>query len=265
MRSLAHSMNKPLRSCLQTIVLAIIWTILAWAPGADAREFKPKFGPDAIPIEQATGYLRAHPAPDYWSISPFYISQDTDSACSVASIAMLLNALRGVPARGDVELVTQSALRAALGDARWTSETAEPGPGVTFAELVRVVSESLHAYGLKSDEVDVFKPVDASNVSLAKLQRLLAATEHSNKDIALLYYNQGVLTGDWDGPHISPIGAYDARHGRVLIMDVDRRFYVPYWSPVRKVLQSMLKPAPAKFGALAGETGGIIWVRPKRH
>lgn len=246
--------------------LLIVGTMaLLWTNSAGADDTKPRFGPNAIPIEQAIQYLRTHPAPDYWAISPFYIPQDTDSACSAASITVLLNALRGVPARADVELITQAGLRARLGDARWSAETAQDGSGVTFAEFIKLVTESLRAYGFENDEVQVFKPADASNESFAKLQHLLAANEHSAKDIALVYFNQGVLTGDWDGPHISPIGAYDAHHDRVLIMDVDRRFYVPYWSALRKVLESMLKPAPAAFGPLAGETGGIIWVRPKRH
>lgn len=245
--------------------IVIVLAALIWTAGASGQEAKPKFGPNAIPIEQATGYLRAHPAPDYWALSPFYVPQDTDSACSAASIAMLLNALRGVPARNTVELVTQSALRAAVHDPAWNAETAQNGHGVTFAELVRVVAESLHAYALKDYEIETFRPADASHGSLAKLQRILAANERSSADFALLYFDQGVLTGDWDGPHISPIGAYDAARRRVLIMDVDRRFYVPYWSPVSKVLDSMLRPAPAKFSALAGETGGVVWVRPKRH
>lgn len=238
---------------------------LIWPPAAGAGQAKPRFGPNAIPIEQATGYLRAHPAPDYWAMMPFYVAQDTDSACSAASIAMLLNALRGVPARADVDLVMQRALRQALGDARWNAETAQNGTGVTFAEFLKVITESLHAYGLDDEVIETFKPADASTASLARLRGLLAANERSSKDIALLYFDQGVLTGDWDGPHISPIGAYDAGSGRVLVMDVDRRYYVPYWSPLRRLLQSMLRPAPARFGSLAGETGGIVWVRPKRH
>jgi hypothetical protein len=256
---------KPLPYRRRVSLLIAGMMALFWAGSAGADDVKPRFGPNAIPIEQTTGYLRTHPAPDYWAISPFYIPQDTDSACSAASIAILLNALRGLPARADVDLVTQAGLRTQLGDARWTAETGQDGSGVTFKELVKVVGQSLQAYGLGNDEAEVFKPADASNESLAKLQRLLAANEHSGKDIALMYFNQGVLTGDWDGPHISPIGAYDAHHGRVLVMDVDRRFYVPYWSSLRKVLESMLKPAPATFGPLAGETGGIVWVRPKRH
>lgn len=247
-----------------SVLIALLATLFG-ASRAGADDAKPRFGPNAVPIEQATDYLRTHRAPDYWAISPFYIAQDTDSACSAASIAILLNALRGLPPRADVDLVTQTGLRARLGDARWTAETAQDGSGVTFAEFVKVVIESLHAYGFANDEIQVFKPANASNESLARLQHLLGANEHSGKDIALLYFNQGVLTGDWDGPHISPIGAFDAHRGRVLIMDVDRRFYVPYWSPIQKVLESMLKPAPASFGPLAGETGGIVWVRPKQY
>jgi hypothetical protein len=258
-------MNASLHRVRRIGALIGLATLLLWTAGANADEAKPRFGPNAVPIEQANTYLRTHPAPDYWAISPFYIAQDTDSACSAASVTILLNALRGVPPRDNVELITQRGLRAALNDKSWSAETAQNGPGVTFAELLRVVAESLHAYGLDNYEVETFKPADASDRSLARLRAILSADERSAKQIALIYYNQGVLTGDWDGPHISPIGAYDARHGRVLVMDVDRRFYVPYWSPVRKLLDSMLKPAPARFATLAGETGGIVWVRPKRH
>lgn len=258
-------MNTPPLFRGRAALLIGLWTALIWPPGANAYEVKARFGPNATPIEQATRYLRTHRAPDYWAMSPFYLPQDTDSACSVASIAMLLNALRGVPPRTDLDLVTQSGLRAALGDARWTAATAEHGAGVTFAELVALVAASLHAYHLENDQVEVFKPTNASRASLTKLRRILAANEHSAKDIALIYFNQGVLTGDWDGPHISPIGAYDPGSDRALVMDVDRRYYVPYWSPLRKVLDSMLKPAPARFGQLAGETGGIVRVRPTQH
>jgi hypothetical protein len=70
-----------------------------------------------------------------------------------------------------------------------------------------------------------------------------------------------VLTGDWDGPHISPIGAYDRGAQQVLVMDVDREWYVPYWSPDAKLLDAMLRPAPAEHGPLAGEIGGLVWIK----
>jgi hypothetical protein len=252
-----------LRSRIGLLVLLLV--SLSGAPHALAREVKPKFGPYAIPIERATGYLRSHRATDYWALSPFYLPQSTDSDCSVASVAMLLNAIRGVPKRADQDIITEHALLAADHDARWTAETAEHGSGVTFTELKAAIGLSLRKFGLKDFAVKAFKPAGASRANLLQLRRILANDERAERRIALVYFNQGVLTGDWNGPHVSPIGAYDAGADRALIMDVDRRFYVPYWSPVTKLLQSMLKPAPQKFGALAGKTGGIVWVEPRRE
>jgi hypothetical protein len=254
-------MNRPAYVWCRTALL-ITGASLIWAAAAQAFDDKLKFGPDAIPIERATAYLRTHTAPDYWAISPFYIPQETDSDCSVASIAILLNALRGVPERADQSLVTPRALLSAVGSKRWKAETAWNGVGVTLAEFKTAITLSLHKYNLDNYRIEVFRPADTSDASLSRLQSILAENERSETDIALAYFNQGVLTGDWDGPHISPIGAYDADSERVLIMDVDRRYYVPYWSPVTKFLQSMTKPAPRSFGPLAGETGGIVWVRP---
>ena len=74
--------------------------------------------------------------------------------------------------------------------------------------------------------------------------------------------SKGVLTGDWDGPHISPIAAYNEETRQVLIMDVDREWYVPYWATDTKLLEAMLRPAPAEHGPLAGETGGLVWIKP---
>ena len=107
----------------------------------------------------------------------------------------------------------------------------------------------------------MIRPVDDSAASLAEVRQALAANEASDRDLILTYFNQGVLTGDWDGPHISPIGAYDESARQVLIMDVDREWYVPYWSPDAKLLEAMLRPAPAEHGPLAGETGGLVWIR----
>ena len=50
-----------------------------------AQDLKPKLGPDAITVQQSHAYLRGHDAPDYWALSPYYVPQATDSACSVAA------------------------------------------------------------------------------------------------------------------------------------------------------------------------------------
>lgn len=241
---------------LLTVVLAV-----AAAPTA-AFEGKPKLGPDAVPILQENAYVRAAPAPDYWKLSAFYVPQFTSSACSVASVAMAVNFARGLPAEAEEPIVTQTALLEAVGDEAWADKGAEGGDGVTFAEFVAVLEDSLRSYGIEGHALEVIRPADASPSSLAEVRRALAANEASEADLILMYFNQGVLTGDWDGPHISPIGAYDQGARQVLIMDVDREWYVPYWSPDEKLLEAMLRPAPAEHGPLAGETGGLVWIKP---
>ncbi len=233
---------------------------LAATPAA-AFDGKPKLGPDTVPITAASDYLRQAPAPDYWRLSAFYVPQATSSACSVASVAMAVNFARGLPPGAEEAIVTQAALLEAVGDADWAAKGAEGGDGVRFDEFVAKLRAALAAYGLDGIGLEVIRPADASAASLATIRDALAANEGSDRDLILAYFNQGVLTGDWDGPHISPVGAYDAGTAHVLVMDVDREWYVPYWASDTKLLEAMLRPAPADQGPLAGETGGLVWLR----
>ena len=150
-----------------------------------------------------------------------------------------------------------------MGQATWRKQVAEGGSGVTFDGLVALVQKSLARFQLRDYAVDVLRPADAQPETVARLRQALSANEASDRDVILVYFNQGVVTGDWDGPHVSPIGAYDARTGQVLILDVDREWYVPYWTADTRLLKAMRRPAPAQHGPLAGETGGLIWIKPR--
>jgi hypothetical protein len=147
-----------------------------------------------------------------------------------------------------------------VGSARWSSQSAEGGDGVTFADLRTYTRASLNRYGLTSATMDILKPTSAGAQSLASIRNLLTANESSAGTVAMAYFNQGVLTGDWNGPHVSVIGAFDAATDRVLILDVDQDWYVPYWSPVDAFARALVKPAPRSQGVLAGQTGGIILI-----
>ncbi|SMF47533.1 Phytochelatin synthase [Tistlia consotensis] len=252
-------MRRSLRGACGALAL-VVGLVLALAPArADSQApAKPKFGPDAVPFYAAPDYLRSHAAPDWWALSGFYVPQQTSSACSLAAIVTVLNAFRGLPASAEEPIVTQAALLEKTGDEGWTAKVVEEGDGITFADLPVYLDESLKAYGLSGYAIEVVRPTADTPEELARLQALLAENEASADDFLLVYFNQGVLTGDWDGPHVSPVGAYDAGSGRVLLLDVDREWYVPYWSSAEKLLQAMLRPAPADQGVLAGQTGGLV-------
>lgn len=220
----------------------------------------PKLGPNASSIIGDHAFLQSATAPDYWAYSPFDKPQFTSSACSIASVTMALNGLRGLPLLSSQRVLTQQRVLQDVGLPSWTQESAEGGDGVTFAELRRYTRASLNHYGMRTATMDVFKPATVDDASLARIRSMLAANEQSANTVALIYFNQGVLTGDWNGPHVSVIGAYDAATDRVLVLDVDQEWYIPYWSPVQALAQAFIKPAPKDQGVLAGQTGGILLV-----
>ncbi len=240
--------------------LKIIGLLVAFAVSlAFAEETpKPKFGPEAVPIFQETAYLREAPAPDYWNLSPFYVPQRNTSDCSVAAILMVVNALRGLPQNADQELVTENTLMAGVGDQEWMVKVTEDGSGVTFEETQRYLRKALDHFELGEATLEAVSTTAADAATLDGLRMALAENETSADNVMLIYFNQGVITGDWDGPHISAIGAYDAAKDRVLIMDVDRNWYVPYWTSTETLLAALVKPIAAEHVELAGGTGGYI-------
>jgi len=226
-----------------------------------ADEDAPKLGPNATSLPAETGYLRQNPAPDYWAFSAFVKPQFSTSACSIAAITAAVNGLRGLPTRAEDTVLTQTALLEMLGDATWSGLSAEGGDGVTFDQLTEYTGKTLAALEMADYQVETFKPATADNATIADLRAMLAANESTAEDVLLLYFNQGVITGDWDGPHVSLIGAYNAADDRVLILEVDQEWYIPYWTPVPVLLEAMLKPTSAEHGVLEGETGGFVHVK----
>lgn len=238
-------------------VAAGLFCLSAFAAAADEPPL-PKLGPDAVPVTQDNGFLRSTPAPDYWAFAPFVKPQFTTSACSVAAVTAAVNGLKGLPPLAEETVTTQPEMLDLVGDADWAALSAEGGDGVRFDQLVAYSTAALKAAGLEGATVEVFKPADDSADTLAALRAQLAANEAGAEDALLLYFNQGVVTGDWDGPHVSLIGAYDAAQDRVLILEVDQEWYIPYWTPVETLLAAMLKPTSEEHGVLEGETGGLV-------
>ena len=259
MKLLNQNQNKFRAIQLALFLSTLLCVESAWAVAPRL----PKFGPYAIPITQQTQFLRQTPAYDYWKFSQFYLPQQTSSACGLATTVMALNFLRGIPQFSDETLITQNELLQTVFTGLWAGRVAEGGDGLKFDDWVLLVNKSLNYYGLNSAyRVEIVRLPNTS-AGLAQLKQKLAANEGNRHDLMLAYFNQGVLTSDWDGPHISPIGAYDndPTNPQVLIMDVDRDWYPPYWSPVNKLLEAINRRAPPDQGILKGEIGGILWIR----
>src|SRR5690606_32451107 len=185
--------------------------------------------------------------------------QATSCACSVASAAIAVNALwSGSPSLESGIGVTAEMLLEAVGDDAWAAQVAEGGSGVTFEELQAYLQRSLEWIDLKDASIRAVAPAESDADTAAQLRRMLAANEASANSVMLAYFNQGVLTGDAGGLHVSPIGAFNQEEDRVLIMDVDRELHLPYWTSTDTPPEAIVTPAPEQDGRLAGRTGGYI-------
>jgi hypothetical protein len=89
-------------------------------------------------------------------------------------------------------------------------------------EFETYLRRSLEAFKLNAS-LEILRPRDASVATPAHLRRMLTENEASDRDTAPVYFDQGVLAGDWGAPHVSPTAAHDADRRKLLIMDVDRQ------------------------------------------
>jgi glutathione-S-conjugate glycine hydrolase len=222
-----------------------------------------KFGPDAVRLYDDHAYLRTHDAPDFWALVPYYLPQRDDRACSLACVAMLVNALRAKRTlRADDELATQSAVLQKAGSDVWKRGVGPGGEGVTLDQLGQIITLTLRAYGLSGWRVEVVHMEDAGEGlegTLARVRRALADNEATGRDIIIANFVQSAFTGDPAGNvgHMAPVAAYDAERRRVLVFDPDRRWYEPYWVPDEVFVSGM-----ATKDETSGKFRGFVWVKP---
>lgn len=254
---------------MKTLLLLALLPLAAPAEPLIVPEGAPKYaavkGAAAVPLSQDNAYFRnpANPAPDYWNLAPFYIPQRNNASCSSASAAMALNALLNAGRRrGDAEEnITEAALVEKVTGVKWKELTSEPGfegrHGLTLDQLAAGLKEALAAYGGEGYTVTEVQVGTASPAALESFRRALSGGERNPGDVMLLHFTQDTLTGAPGGPypHISPAGAYDEKTRRVLIFDVDRQWYEPYWAADTQVFMAMAVKTKA-FGH-----GGYVILR----
>lgn len=227
-----------------------MYALLSFSVFADVTNVKPKYGPAKNPfattLTSSHEYFQSskHKAPDFWALIGYYVPQITESACSVASVTMILNAARAHMAKAaDDKLILQTSLIEKSPE--WNARINKEGWGVkkahgTSLDLLRDLTETaFRANGFLDIEVKAIHVRDLSDKTLKTVHDALVENEKSAFDFMIANFSQKNFTDDADAGHISPIAAYDAKTKRVLILDVDRDWYEPYWVEERKFIEGM--------------------------
>lgn len=171
----------------------------------------------------------------YFPLSEQFITQSEPSYCSLSSLAMVLNALNHDPKK------------TWKGVWRWVSEE---NLLCNTKHLCRHSSDQIHQNGMNFEDfvalqhcqpgigIQSFRVTVDDDQTLFRSLILKSCQAIKHDSFIICNYSRTVLQQTGDG-HYSPIGGYHQGSDSVLILDVARFKYPPYWVPVDLLWQAM--------------------------
>jgi hypothetical protein len=210
---------------------------LLLAAGASAEGLKLPDNLVDLRSPQGEAYLlETHALEAYFPISVAFETQRTQSYCGVASMVMVLNAI-GAPAPASPEyqpyaIFTQDNVLNEKTDAIRPRD-AILHRGMTLDHLGGILSlypVAVEVHHAETGGVDGFRKL--ASESLASRNRFV-----------IVNFSRKAL-GEQTFGHISPLGAYDEKSDRFLILDVARYKYPPAWVKTEDLFEAMNTPDP---------------------
>jgi hypothetical protein len=158
---------------------------------------------------------------EYLQLSAQFLTQKTQTYCSVASISLVLNSLNvkgpDDPIYSPFHPITQ--------DNFFTPDVTK----VIDPKEVALHGMTLDQAALVTAQFQVTtQAIHSDQLTLDKMRQLLStALEHGQQYVIVNFYRPGLK--EQGAGHFSPIAAYDAMSDRFLILDVARYKYPPIW------------------------------------
>lgn len=180
----------------------------------------------------------------YFPLASNFLTQKTQAYCGVASMTMVLNALK-IPAPSTPEYepyhtFTQDNLLNEASEAILPRDVLAR-QGMTLDQLGRLLA--LHPV-----TVEVHHATDGGLEAFRSSAREALAAK--NRFVIVNYLRKSI--GQEIGGHISPLAAYDDKSDRFLILDVARYKYPPVWVKTADLFAAMNTPDAANQGRTRG-------------
>jgi hypothetical protein len=187
----------------------------------------------------------------YWPLTIQFVTQKNQSYCGVASLVMVMNALRiPAPSVPDIEPFKTFTQDNFLND-----QTEKILPTTVLLKQ----GMTLDQIGLLAETYPVTAEVHHAGDSSMEEFRSLASEHLKQKDqyIVVNYLRRAI--GQERGGHISPLAAYDADTDRFLVLDVSRYKYPPVWVTTADLFAAM----NTTDGDNENRTRGFVLLRAK--
>ncbi len=174
--------------------------------------------------------MRSGSCENYMSLSEQFLTQSTPPSCGMATLAMVLNSLRVDPGRvwrNPWRWFTEDTLISCF-----PLEKSEEALGLTmehFALIAECNGSTAQTYYGSEIALDDFRKI---------IQSVFTSSPLNEEKRLIVAFDRKVL-GQTGTGHDSPIGAYHCESDMLLVMDVARFKYPPYWVPVETMWRAM--------------------------
>lgn len=190
--------------------------------------------------------LEAKAREDFFHLVTTYVAQEQPSFCGVASSVMILNALpiASPPAEPGALFNQTNFFNEAGNRVRPREDVLRGGMTLeTIADLLRTHPTEVKAVYASDTTLEAFRDLAAKNLAKAD-------------DYIIVNYQRSELGQETTG-HFSPLGAYDEKTDRFLLMDVARYKYPPVWVEAATLFKAM-----STLDLDSGKSRGFVVVSP---
>ena len=212
------------------------------------RFAKPPRLPQSTPMVADEPALRGGAAEKVEALLTSRVAQFNSYSCSAASAATVLNAIRrlSAPESGNHPLSQQEIL-SRVDLHHWRERVSDAGyrgrHGMSLHDFGEVVQAALQACRIHSatvETVEIHPRMNDLPQRKARLRRVLEFQARSPGQFLIAHFTQAEYFGQWYGGHISPVGAFDRRQQRVLVLDVDPECPTPYWVAFDRFFEGLI-------------------------
>lgn len=194
-------------------------------------------------------------------LAPYYELQMNETSCSLASSTPIFNILLAKQNQGTHQFVRQKQMIDRLKNPAWKKAIADDGDGIVLEQLQDYFNQGLKEFKIAGYHAKAVYFSKRSEENIKKLQEILTKFQNENDTFVILNFRQKDYTQlpDDTSGHYSPIGSYDIKNKKVLVLDT-----YPgrgnYWIDLDTALKGM-----ATFDSDSQKYRGLLMITKKKN
>jgi hypothetical protein len=224
--------------------------------------------PVATPVSQYAPSASPMSHPVSQALASSFVYQFNEAACSVASVATVLNAANVLlDQKSGSGRITQEEILKRVDVENWSARISLEGfrnrRGLPIDSLGAAVKKTFEAYEIPCTSVMTISLTNSyrSDAFKKELFQKLVHFQYHRNCFLIAHFNQGVFLKGLHLPHISPVMSVDMENRMLCILDVDPQVPEPYWVSFADFWKAVSWRYDGILRRHGYESGGYVWIQ----